>query len=87
MSYKTWASQLAVPGRIGVRIQATTSPESSSHQLSACRHDGETLEVVCRCGAVIRIRCQPEETEIVGAIRYALSGVPHDSAVAASVVS
>ncbi len=87
MSYKTWAGQLAVPGRQSVRLQATTSPESSSHQLSACRHDGQTLEIVCRCGAIIRIRCQPEETEIVRAIRYALSDVPHDSAVAASIVS
>lgn len=86
MSYKTWASQLAVPGRKGVRISAT-SPESTNHQLSACRHDGETLEIVCRCGAIIRIRCQPDESEIVRAIRYALSDVPHDSAVAASVVS
>lgn len=86
MSYKTWASQLAVPGRKGVRIPAT-SLEATIHQLSACRHDGQTLEIVCRCGAIIRIRCQPDEAEIVRAIRYALSDVPHDSAVAASVVS
>lgn len=86
MGVKTWASQLAVPGRQGIRLTPTTV-EPNSHQLSACRHDGKTLHIVCRCGAVIRVYCQPEESDIVRAIRFALNEVPHDSAVAASNVS
>jgi hypothetical protein len=87
MGVKTWASQLAVPGRQGVRIPAATVDTNSNHQLSACRHDGTVLEIVCRCGAVLRVQCKPEEQEVVRAIRYALTEVPHGSAVGASIVS
>jgi hypothetical protein len=70
------------------RPRSTRNPfPTSIHDLSSCRHDGRDLEIVCRCGAILRVTCPSTEAAILGAIEFALGEMPHESPIAVAIAS